>query len=101
MQIKKKHMVILGLIASTCIFFLSAVILYWKPHPDSSPEKAINIDKIDRLFYEMGIQKIPGVMPPLDILLNDVNGKRVRISDLKGNIVFLNFWATWCPGCLI
>lgn len=26
-------------------------------------------------------------------------GETVKISDLKGKVVFINFWATWCPPC--
>jgi peroxiredoxin len=35
----------------------------------------------------------------LDFTLKDMDGKDVTLSDLKGKVVLLNFWATWCPPC--
>lgn len=35
----------------------------------------------------------------IDFTLPDINGKSHRLSDYKGKLIFLNFWATWCPPC--
>ncbi len=35
--------------------------------------------------------------PPFS--LPDMGGKIVSLSDYSGKVVFLNFWATWCPPC--
>jgi peroxiredoxin len=49
----------------------------------------------------VGVIKVPPAKDPVAINLKDVDGKNVSISDFKGNIVFLNFWTTWCPTCRI
>lgn len=39
-----------------------------------------------------------GNMAP-DFTVEMVDGSSVTLGDLKGNVVLLNFWATWCPPC--
>lgn len=37
--------------------------------------------------------------PAPDFSLKDLSGRPVSLSSLKGKVVLLNFWATWCPPC--
>lgn len=34
------------------------------------------------------------------VRFKDAAGKVVDLGDLKGKVIFINFWATWCPPCL-
>ena len=36
-----------------------------------------------------------------DFVLEDLKGGSVSLGELRGKVVFLHFWATWCPPCLV
>ncbi|ALC90073.1 thiol-disulfide oxidoreductase [Bacillus sp. FJAT-18017] len=51
-----------------------------------------NFTKEDR------VRVTPGDMAP-NFVLTDLEGKKHKLSDYKGQGVFLNFWGTWCKPC--
>ncbi|MCX2573474.1 TlpA family protein disulfide reductase [Pedobacter sandarakinus] len=89
MKIIKKNIV-----NTLFIVFLIVVIFV----PDA---KAFLIRGIIGLgFYAPSVETPATAMGDLSgIRFKDVKGKVVDLGDLKGKVIFLNFWATWCPPC--
>lgn len=88
---KKKINIIIWIIAM-CAIMIAAYTFYSNNKPES-----ISAPTQQNEVTNQSSQNSNPVAP--DFTLKDLNGKDVKLSDYKGKIVILNFWAVWCKYC--
>jgi thiol-disulfide isomerase/thioredoxin len=95
------------------IALLSAVLSYGfglgdkeKPAPssevDTKPSAAENTERgsgLSDAIESAGFQALKEKVSIVDFSLLSLAGETRTLSGLQGKVVFLNFWATWCPPC--
>lgn len=64
------------------ILMFSVAIAYWI---GSRPKQEVNFDDLQE---------------PKELSLVNLSGAPVHLSDYKGKLILLNFWASWCPPCV-
>ena len=93
MRNKKKSnlTLILMLVATLAIV---AVLLFWNPTAATAdPVAPQTQEQIDASTIAKEGMEAP------DFIVEMFDGQKVRLSDLRGKVVLVNFWATWCPPC--
>lgn len=70
--------------------------------PDRKKPVQLQVDNPEDLKKHMSSQlKLDTNDPAENFTVEMVNGEKITLSNLKGKVVLLNFWATWCAPCLM
>jgi cytochrome c biogenesis protein CcmG/thiol:disulfide interchange protein DsbE len=83
----KRMMNVLGAAILISVFIFGCGKSESEASDSSSKSEAIESEKLS------SYPKAP------EFKLQNLNGEEVKLSDYSGKLIFVNFWATWCPPC--
>lgn len=85
----------IGLISS--LLLVSVIVFGCGKNEKKTSKTAAEETKVQPVAEQQ--QNDPSYDKAPDFTLKDLNGNNVSLSDYAGKLVFVNFWATWCPPC--
>ncbi|TVQ41255.1 MAG: TlpA family protein disulfide reductase [Spirochaetaceae bacterium] len=103
------------LIVGSVVFALIAALTIWvafgtgqrsgsddrnAPAGQGAPQERQGSRSIEEVLRSVGIQAFSGPQTRIDFELPDLTERMRSLADYRGQVVFLNFWATWCPPCI-
>jgi thiol-disulfide isomerase/thioredoxin len=88
------------IIPAAVLLALAGVFIFFSPlKAGAAPSNKTIAAETRSAFTKAGVQVLREKADIIDFTVPLLEGGEVRLSSLKGKVVFLNFWATWCPPC--
>ncbi len=85
------------------IIFYGFIIFLFTPYGANTKVKLIQgVSYVKSLLFAPSSAAVDERKPvnTFNVQLNAIkDAKSINLRDLKGNVIFLNYWATWCPPC--
>ena len=84
-----------------CVLLVSSVIFTLVVLGNRAPARIeSDSSKLDRLMADIGVAGHSFSTDTFAVKLRNTAGRFIRLDEYQGKVVFLNFWATWCPACI-
>ena len=89
---KKKSNLTLILMTVAALAII-AVLLFWNPESATAEPEPQSQEQLEASTIAKSGMEAP------NFTVEMFDGESIRLSDLRGKVVLVNFWATWCPPC--